>query len=639
MIMKCKMSHLMIIIGKNGKNRLEENLNVIILVDSSCDFSYIKNMKQKNNKIITLDYESHKLLNEKKIEHEISDNYLTNSEIDELQKESFRFAKWFDNEIIYESLEYDNINLGKLFYVEFHYFLVPFLKKLHEIIKIFNEYNQCKFICSQISGEIIQQFSKSVEIIHSKQPKEEFLYDQVKFSFKLKNKSFSIALPKKYYAGIKTFSEIFVNSFFGTKKIAKFEKNILIVEFDTKKYETFFSNIPKFPINLIFFGRRRPAIWDKESFSIIKNSKCSVMTLSNLTDKDSKNSINKEILILKSKIKILWDKEDFFESYFSLHGFSFWNIIKPQFILLCEKRMIGAIHEISITKNLFKKIQLSSILIWSENGFNEQIVLKLAKKFNVKIFLLQHGLYYDTKDAFEFNDFAGVFPTHSDKILVWGEITQNHLIDSGFPKSKIEMIGSPAFDHLFYDNTKPTSIKNFILVADSPPHKNTVSDLTISTRENYIRFITNACNIAKKLHKNLVIKLHPFQDEIEISDIVNKIYPSALVIKGGSIVPLIKESDIVVVADYSTVILEAQILEKPVISVSVKNYGFENSSIFTSNSCIKVSLDDFEKTILKITFDIEFKKQIIENGNDFVKKYFRNRGNASNFLLSFLSKS
>ena len=626
-------------IGKNGKNRLQENPKIIILFDSSCNFSYIEKIKQKNYKIITLDYKSHKLLNEKQIDHEISETYLTDKEIEELQKESFRFAKWFNNEIINESLQYENVNLGELFYVEFHYFLVPFLKKLHETIKIFNTYDKCKFVCSQILGQIIKELTSNVEIINSKYTEEKFLYDQIKFSFKLKNKSFSIGLPKKYYVGIKTFSEIFVNSFFGTKKTAKFEKNILTVEFDTKKYETFFSNIPKFPINLIFFGRRRPAIWDKKSFSIIKNSKCSVMTMSSLTDKDSKNSINEEILILKSKIKIFWGKEDFFKSYFSLDGFSFWNIIKPQFILLCEKRMIDAIHEISITKNLFKKIQLSSILIWSENGFNEQIVLKLAKKFNVKIFLLQHGLYYDTKDTFEFNNFAGIFPTYSDKILVWGEITQNHLIDSGFPKSQIEIIGSPAFDHLFNVNTKSTSIKNFILVATSSPTKNIVSDLTISTRENYIRFITNACNIAKKLDKNLVIKLHPFQDELEISDIVNKIYPSTLVIKNGSIVPLIKESDIVVVADYSTVILEAQILEKPVIAVSTKDYGFDNSSIFTSNSCIKVSLDDFEKMVLKITSDVEFEKQIIENGNDFVKKYLINPGNASENLLSFLCKS
>ena len=58
----------------------------IILVDIYTDLNYIKNkIHSENIKIITFDYQSHKKLKNEKIDHELSDNYITDLECKSLQ--------------------------------------------------------------------------------------------------------------------------------------------------------------------------------------------------------------------------------------------------------------------------------------------------------------------------------------------------------------------------------------------------------------------------------------------------------------------------------------------------------------------------------------------------------------------------
>ena len=68
-----------------------------------------------------------------------------------------------------------------------------------------------------------------------------------------------------------------------------------------------------------------------------------------------------------------------------------------------------------------KKHNFTSIVVWSENGFNEQIMISLAKKYKIPIILLQHGTYVDDLKAKDFNIFSGILPIKSDWFSVWGK--------------------------------------------------------------------------------------------------------------------------------------------------------------------------------------------------------------------------
>ena len=52
--------------------------NLVVLFDSISDFDDLDETISKNkSKIISFDYDTHKILKDKKIEHEISDKYLS----------------------------------------------------------------------------------------------------------------------------------------------------------------------------------------------------------------------------------------------------------------------------------------------------------------------------------------------------------------------------------------------------------------------------------------------------------------------------------------------------------------------------------------------------------------------------------
>ena len=65
-----------------------------------------------------------------------------------------------------------------------------------------------------------------------------------------------------------------------------------------------------------------------------------------------------------------------------------------------------------------------------------------------------------------------------------------------------------------------------------------------------------------------MIRPHPLKD-IGEKELAQKLDPEIKVVVGGSILPLIKSSSLVVVTNNSSVILEALALKKPVISIKM----------------------------------------------------------------------
>ena len=125
-----------------------------------------------------------------------------------------------------------------------------------------------------------------------------------------------------------------------------------------------------------------------------------------------------------------------------------------------------AISEIQITKQILEKYNPKSVVIWSENGFNEQIVMGLAKQRSIPVILFQHGgVIYDSAGAYDYNRFAGILPINSDKYIAWGESLKQYLINNGIESMKIHTTGSPLYDKIF--TKKPSTSKSkqdFILL-------------------------------------------------------------------------------------------------------------------------------------------------------------------------------
>ncbi len=612
---------------------------IIVLLDNSLNLKKLKEIIsiEKPLKIISFDYSTHKLLKSNSIPHTTSDTFLKSSDLEKLQKLSHHFSQWALDNSISQELEFEGVNLGNLFYRDFQHVLLPMLKIFYEIFKISESSINSSYIVSSSLFQYVTIFSNRIEKFDKQKNVSQQLHNQsIKYQLRFANTTLSLKLSRKNYRSLKNFSEKIIHKLFGPKKNS-FLKNILLVEFDPIKYQQLFTHSKNSTVSLSLYNRRRPSIWNKKSFSTIKNSNSQILSPLMLNQSSlSKNSKN-SFLIFEKKIQNMLNNEIFFKNYFSLDGVSFWSIVKPILNEFFIQRLEESINEIEIAKGIFKKITFNSLLIQNESGFTEQILLNFAQKKNIPIFLISHGLSYETLNPKygERRIFDGVDPIHSSKYLIWGQNQFTFAKNYGIEESKLKIIGSPSHDMLFNRNKKNLD-NDYVLLATSSPTASIMKDLTIDTLEKYEDTIKNICKVVTKNGKNLIIKLHPFQEELDITKIANSVNPDIKIIKTGDIVDLIKNCSIFLTIDISTTILDAQIFSKPVISISVKNYDWGIPKIFESNSCIRTDMDSFEKNFLELQTNRNLQTKMINNGFKFIDDYLSFQGHSSLQLLNFL---
>ena len=636
MITRWKIFLLMIMIGKNGKsNSISES--AILLIDSDSNLSKIKTTKKDfhYNQIISFDYDSHKNLNLENIEHETSDEFITQEETNEIQNHLYTFSKWYDVKSIQKYFMVGDLNIGQLLQEQFIDYMIKFLKKFFEFKKIHEKFPNSTFISSGILYEISAIFSSNVQKIDTdEEVNYDFVHDKVRIDLNLGKNKINFSLSSSKYKKIKHFSEKFTQYLFEPKATPN-SRNVLLVELSTEIYQNLLEGSRNHNVNLIQFGIRRPAIWNMNTFKIIKNSKCGVITPDSLIDSKLKIKIQEQKNLITNQISDLHKQDEILSKYFSYDGYSFWHTIKPIIQKLFEKRIEQIARDIQTIRMLFQRIKIDTIMISSEIGITEQIVISETKKHGIKLVLLQHGIYYDTKEAIETNISKGLYPIKSDKFLVWGKISENNLknIDIIEP-TKLKIIGHPK-----YDSWKPASIdkdSSRVLLTLTGPEHMFIQGHQISNIIKFENHVEEICKTIIGMKKKLIIKIHPSFHVFDFNKMIKKISSDIEVISTGNIAELINSSDVVIATNHTTAILESYLLQKPVICLPIIDYNLGVPTLFDFNSETNISIKKFQTTFEKLISDKNFKNKIIHRQNEFVENYLINHGNSSKKLLEYI---
>ena len=122
-------------IGKNGKK--SENERVIFLVQNGTNFSKLEDTIKKFPVYIiySLDYESHKFLERKKIKHEIGEDVLTPIDFNKIDSSSINCVQNCFNPYR-EILTFENIFLAELFDHELFFYVIRQFLNAYVISKI-----------------------------------------------------------------------------------------------------------------------------------------------------------------------------------------------------------------------------------------------------------------------------------------------------------------------------------------------------------------------------------------------------------------------------------------------------------------------------------------------------------------------
>ena len=616
----------------------------IFLLDSQINFSEVNYSDNRDSQIITFDFDSHYALKKKSVPHLISDTFLSKKELLDIQKNAFSLSDWYKEETLEENIEYENVNLGSLFQAEFIHILVNYSKRFLECLNIIKKFGTDEnYHCSGLIYEIMKHFSVKVEKINDSYDDSLFFpLDSLKIKMKLG--SAELEISQNFFRKLKKFTE--KSSIFLSNKNTDFtQKNILISEFNTLSYESLFSKIPEFKLNFVFFNRRQPTVWNTKTFSMIKKSGVIIENDYTLMNSKIKKNIKNAKKNIEIKTNNLFKNDIFFNSFFSINGNSFWTPFSSHFITYFKKRALEFIKEIQLTKELLNKFQFSFILLHSEVGPNEKILLQLAKLKKIPTFLLQHGLINDSVDAYDHNVYRGVVPIESDHAIVWGKVNEDYFRRIGIPEEKIHTVGTPIFDNLKELNSIDSQ-DGYVLLATSGPTNSVTFDLTIETIEKNIENIKKIAKIVVSHNKKLVVKLHPSPEEYDPSKILRKINPEIEIIKTGNISELIKKCILFIVIDVSTSIIDAHLLRKPVLSVAVwrtlpttvKSGEFGLPTVLKNDSCALTDISSFEKIFYQMMNEDEFRNKVIKNADKSIQKYISFPYEGATTLLTFLEK-
>jgi len=617
--------------GINGKkNKTEKS---VVLFDKSIEVEEIKSiLKDTNSSIISLDFESFELLQKNNIDQKTYDEFLTTDEMSNIQKLSYELSDWYSNEQLANEIMYNDVNLGSILQSELINILVNFIKNFYVIYKITQKYSDFEFFCSKNTSKFLHKFSIKHYLLKSLKIDDSLPLDSLNtnIDLKFKNLNLKFKIGTKKINSLKTLTDN-ISNFLIKPKLKKNSNFFLFSEINTKKFSYLLQKMPDFDETYVIYNRRQPSIWDKESFSLFKNSNA-VLENAKTLNTNKKLSLTKEKLKITKIIEKIKKHENFFGKFFTIETISFWSLFREVFYSLIEKRFLTYYYEIILSQNLLDKYPFSAILLQNEVGPNEKILLQIGKSKKIPVFLMQHGLIFDTTEAFMMNKYQGALGLNTDYQLVWGDVDYQYRKKLGFDPEKIIKIGSPAHDHFF---DKKNSKRDYVLLATSGPTTEDIFDLTVESIARNIETIKGISKIVAGLNQKLIIKIHPSPDEFDPTELIKSIDPNIQVIKTGDISEIIKNCSLMIVIDFSSVILDAYLLKKPIISIPVKNNGYGLPKAFVNNSCMIENLETLENLINNLLKNDN--SELIKNATISGQNYMSNLGKASEQLLRFLS--
>ena len=616
--------------------------NIILVGENIFDDVKDQFLKFPRAKIFSLNYLSHKMLEKQNIDHEIGDQFLSDSDFSMIDNFTNNLTKnWFLNNDIQDKLKFESINLGSLIQPEFYQYLLDFVSQIVQVTKILENKTYDNVIAfTKINYFIYELCNKntiSCRLIQSNNSIQLSL-DNYKLKFNLFNIPLSIKISRKNYLKIKNIFEKIILKLKNEKNFDNTKKSILLFEFNIENYEDLLNSFSDLNKNILFLNTRRPTIWNFKTFKIMSDKKYSIINLQNFQQFTS-TKILIESEKLKNKLKKLWNSKSLLNELFSFNSLTFWPDLENSFINICNERFLESISQILLFKEFLSRTNISTILLWAEPSPEEQELIGLAKSKKINIVYLQHAMA-GMEDAFKPQGNLVSHLAHDsqcDKLAVWGEPAKKYGLTYNSTKN-IFVTGSPRHDKFFNHNN--FSQKKYVLFATTKPNPLFSKTLTTDSISNFLSFITETCTIFSNLpQKNLILKPHPTPvNTFDVVKIAEKIDSNISITYDSNVLKLLQNCEFLITTNNSTIALEAMMLNKPVISLQTESLAL-TENVVKYNALLSVSnKEDIKKSVETLFYDKKFKEELLKNAKNYLDDFFSNQGTSSKFLTQLINQ-
>jgi hypothetical protein len=216
-----------------------------------------------------------------------------------------------------------------------------------------------------------------------------------------------------------------------------------------------------------------------------------------------------------------------------------------------------------------------------------------------------------------------------DLVLVTSMEWKKHLENKKI-SSKIEVIGYPTMDDVYLkiseiqknDNLGKTNMEFLLLTTPMVEHGLWTEKEWIETIEKTITEIQNKFPSSK-----IKLKIHPISESLEkYTKLIKKFGKNIEIFQREDLIKIINKSDVVITYGQSSSILQAALLEKPIIFVNLFDYPLEKMPFLKEG--IGIELNDISK--LQDTVSNISQKDIENNIRNYINKHlYKFDGNVS----------
>lgn len=622
----------------------------IFFINDIENIPQIKNNLNDQKKIFALNFMVHKKMDEENIKHEIADKILNEEDREKIFNATVQFHKWYLNQTFTNNFTLFGVNiLGMLDTAELHSYIIHKILRFFIVKKIIEDENPDKITVSSSLNEITKEIisTKKIEFTSlGEQIQEKLEYEKYSFIINVGSKPITLNLSRKQYSFIKKKSDEFVGSIFNLwHKPIKNKKRIMLLEFNPIQAQTLLEKINEKNIEAVIFNSHRPSVWNLKSLKILKRNNVKVINSKLLIKSLAGNEIEKYVNIFDHKLELLWKNENELRKIFSLQEYSLWPIIKEKFVQTYKERLPGYIDLIFSSKILFEKSDFDCVICFNVIGETESAILNVESNKSPSI-LLEHGFANYIEGTGKYDPLS-YYHFLEDKIAVWGNSQKKYLLSRNqIKEEQILVVGSTKHDSYFKIRKKRTEGKIKKILLTLHPIYEYSGHGSIESSIDFEKYVKRICKILQKIQNvELTVKLHPGHSDTDeyIKKLFQENFKNIKILQITPILELLETTDVLInltpeAADPTTVLLEAMILEIPILQINLDEYKYDYEYI-KDDSIIELTKEsDMENEIIKFLNDKKIQEKLIENGKKHVEQYLVNQGTASEKLIEIIEK-
>ena len=266
--------------------------NIIIIVNNIENTSKINEivLEYPNSKIFSLNYFTHKKLDENSIEHEIGENYLTDLDKNNIDEQTIETtSNWHLHQNFKNYFMFDGINLPGLIEMELFDYISKIYKTALTIIRVIEKEKPTTLIDMTDFGHLIQHFcnQKKIDYVKINDIQQTSTYfDKINIKYNVGSIPLSLTISKSNYKKIKNFVEKITKQFLRlSQNFDTHKKSILLLDFNPVQYDFLLKESSNSNKNILLLNQRKPAVWNFQSFNIIRKSQSNVIYLNDFSKK------------------------------------------------------------------------------------------------------------------------------------------------------------------------------------------------------------------------------------------------------------------------------------------------------------------------------------------------------------------